>query len=77
MTDRFEIGGAGREVGIIDTQKDVIAVFHGSDPVDLRRRLEFAVTGLNDGTITTRDWVWDKTSDVADRPKLGHEGEQS
>lgn len=72
---RFEIGEAGREVGIVDTTKKMIAVFHGADPEALTRRLQYAVAGLNDGSITTRDWVWEKLTDVANRPTVGHQGE--
>ena len=63
MTEpRFVIAGMGREVGVLDTQKNRIAIFHGSDPLELKRRLEWAEAGLNDGTITTRDWVWEDYS---------------
>lgn len=56
---RFTIADMGREVGILDRQKNVIAIFHGRDPFDLKRRLEYAEAGLNSGEMTTRDWVWE------------------
>lgn len=62
MTDtdpQFRIADMGREVGILNTKNNQIAIFHGDDPHELKRRLEWAEAGLNDGTITTRDWVWE------------------
>lgn len=56
---QFRIADMGREVGILNTKNNQIAIFHGDDPIDLKRRLEWAEAGLNDGTITTRDWVWE------------------
>lgn len=61
MTDepQFRIADMGLQVGILNTKKNEIAIFHGDDPHELKRRLEWAESGLNDGTITTRDWVWE------------------
>jgi hypothetical protein len=77
MTEaRFTIADFGRDIGILDTKKNEIAVFHGyEDPLELKRRLEYAEAGLNDGSITTRDWVWEKYDP---RPNLGTvtEGDQ-
>lgn len=64
MTERFEIGGAGREVGILDHKNKTIAVFHGSDPVNLRWRLDRAVTRLQSEEDTPTGYVWEKQSQV-------------
>lgn len=55
---QFVIADMGREVGILNTKKNEIAIFHGDNPHDLKRRLEWVESGLNSGEITTRDWVW-------------------
>jgi hypothetical protein len=57
---RFKIGDVGRKVGIIDTKKNLVAVFYGNNPQDLWRRLKTVEAGLNSGEITTRDWVWEE-----------------
>ena len=60
MTEpQFRIADMGREVGILNTKNNQIAIFHGGDPHDLKRRLEYAEAGLNSGDMTTRDWVWE------------------
>lgn len=60
---QFRIADMGRQVGILNTKKNEIAIFHGDDPLDLKRRIERVEAGLNDGTITTRDWVWQEYTD--------------
>lgn len=64
MTDnepQFRIVDRGNDIGILNTKNNQIAIFHGyRSPHELKRRLEWAEAGLNDGTITTRDWVWEE-----------------
>lgn len=60
--DRFVIDGVGREVGIVDTKKNEFAKFLGKDPVELRRRLERAVSRLNSGEDTPTGYVWEKVA---------------
>jgi hypothetical protein len=70
---QFVIADMGREVGILNTKKNEIAIFYGSDPHELKRRLEWAESGLNSGEVTARDFVWSKFNPA---PTLGQiEGE--
>jgi hypothetical protein len=57
---RFKIGDVGHKVGIIDTKKNVVAIFYGNDPQDLWRRLTAVEAGLNSGEITTTGYTWEE-----------------
>lgn len=57
-SERFEIGGVGREVGIIDIKRKQFAPFLGDDGIDVRRRLEWATGRLNSGEDTPAGYVW-------------------
>lgn len=59
-TERFVVDGYGREVGVVDTKTKRFAAFHGKDAVDLKRRLEYVVGRLNDGTDTPTGYVWEE-----------------
>lgn len=62
MSERYVIGGVGREVGIVDTQGKKFAPFYGDDAVDVKERLDRAIGKLNSGVDTPTGYAWVKMS---------------